>query len=302
MLLVSLSIVTKLSLKLYKIVINRDLLEFAGICSSFLIGMLYDDHRENNFWIFSAFPYNTNLILHFCDWVVHVCVCTLMVCIRVLCLHVSMIDQLADVERCARRPQPAAVRCTSSCVLSYACCYSSRTTCTLSSLPREQATGPCHPDNIARHQFISQTRCYWCVGCPRLCQWICHCCSSYDRPRYLDTRPSKPLLCCSSLPQIQDCTRQNQGWRHHIAIYKEAWDFVHVRAQETTPASGRDLTDYILTDWLADWIQHAASAFKLCREFTNADSYVFSEAGRLPTCFTIKNVIYSDGNCHFLGQ
>ena len=108
---------------------------------------------------------------------------------------------------------------------------------------------------------------------------------------------------CCAAALCPSCTRQNQGWRHHIALYKEAWDFVHVRAQETTPASGRDLTDYILTDWLADWIQHAASAFKLCREFTNADSYVFSEAGRLPTCFTIKNVIYSDGTViAFWGQ
>jgi hypothetical protein len=41
------------------------------------------------------------------EWYMFVFVHSWFVFVYSVCLHVSMIDQLADVERCARRPQPA---------------------------------------------------------------------------------------------------------------------------------------------------------------------------------------------------
>lgn len=53
---------TKLSL-IMKPGICLNKLEFVREPSS---SMLYDDRPMNNFWIFRAFPYNNNQILHFC--------------------------------------------------------------------------------------------------------------------------------------------------------------------------------------------------------------------------------------------
>ena len=94
-------------------------LEFVREPSS---SMLYDDRPMNNFWIFRAFPYNNNQILHFCVRCgEHVCSCPLMAWYS--CMPVCVDVQLADVELWTKT---AAVRHLACCVNT--CCCPSRTT------------------------------------------------------------------------------------------------------------------------------------------------------------------------------
>ena len=141
-----------------------------------------------------------------------------MVCIRVLCLHVSMIDQLADVERCARRPQQRYdVRPLACCLMRvaihhglrahYQACHVSKrqvlviqiTLPDINLFHRHDVT-----DVLAVHAYVNESA------------------TAAARTIVRDIWTQDQASHCCAAALCPSCTRQNQGWRHHIAIYKEA--------------------------------------------------------------------------------